>query len=141
VKARKVTSGHRNVAFVLVSLVIVMVFGLETFAALTQRQRTFPFQSYPMYSSYHPAGDVLADAPQAVAILENGEEVLLSPADIFPEIRDKDLRFFVFNRNFVGPVLSADRATIGRRLESYVKSTGPPSSGNTYSDSTVCCDA
>jgi hypothetical protein len=77
-----------------------------------------------MYSSYHPAGDVLADAPQAVAILENGEEVLLSPADIFPEIRDKDLRFFVFNRNFVGPVLSADRATIGRRLESYVKSTG-----------------
>ena len=107
-----------------VSLVIFTILGLEAVAATRGSQKTFPFQSYPMYSGYHGVGEHLAEELSVHVKLALGGEVVLSSSDIFPEIRDQDLRFFILQRYFIEPILFENRAEVSRRLERYSKQTG-----------------
>ena len=114
----------RKFAGLCVSLVILMILGLQTVAALRGSQKAFPFQSYPMYSSYHGVGEHLAVELTVRAKSALGEDLVLSSSDIFPEIRDQTLRFFILQRYFIEPILFDNRAEVSRRLEHYSKQTG-----------------
>jgi hypothetical protein len=68
--------------FRMVSLVIVVVLGLQLFAVLARTAKGWPFIDYPMYATSLEEGDRVPVDSKLYAGFDDGTEVALSPSDV-----------------------------------------------------------
>jgi hypothetical protein len=85
--------------FHMVSLVIVVVLGLQLFAIAARTPKGWPFIDYPMYASSSEEGDRIPVDAKLYATLADGTEVLITPRDL-----GLGNSWWMYHRWIVGPL-------------------------------------
>jgi hypothetical protein len=68
--------------FRMVSLFIVVVLGLQSFAVIARTAKGWPFTDYPMYATSHQDGDRVPVESNLYATFDDATEVLVTPNDL-----------------------------------------------------------
>lgn len=94
-------TGSRSMHYVLVSLVIVAILGIQTWViAFNKYARYWPFINYPMYSGIKREGDRLDVYYPVFATFEDASEKQIVPSDL-------EINVFTFQKVFVAAILCA----------------------------------
>lgn len=101
----------------LISVVIIAVLSLQTFAVIRKTRQLWPFVDYAMYKTKHEAGDRVEVRDFVFATLSDLSEIQIQPGDL-------GLSFFKFRWQFVYPILNDQREKVELLVNEYEQRYG-----------------